>query len=324
MEFPTELRTAIENRIEGMKQESMKLTARTISERYRNESGAGRRLVSTDDEAGVYSLVRMPATFGAVYDTLSCAAKTTGLEIESMIDAGAGTGAGSWAASYVFPLKSIVCLERESAMRSIGKALMQSGDEVLRHSRWEACDLVSEDIEHRADMVVSSYVMNEMSREDREKVLLKLWAAADKMLVVIEPGTPEGYSQLKRAREILLSMGAHLAAPCPHEKPCRLADDDWCHFTTRIQRSKLHKQLKMGEVPYEDEKFSYMVFTREAAKPAGARILRHPYIEKGRITLDICTAEGNKRITVRKSDGGLFKLAKKAKCGGSIEKELLD
>ena len=44
--------------------------------------------------------------------------------IKSVIDIGAGTGAASWAVSNVLDVEKITCLEREKAMRDIGKKLM--------------------------------------------------------------------------------------------------------------------------------------------------------------------------------------------------------
>lgn len=321
MEFPLNLRLSIEKRLTGIKQEQLKRTAQHISERYRNESGAGKKIVTTDLEALVYSLVRMPATFGAVTDVMNYVQQTIDFDIDSVLDVGAGTGAASWAIDEFFTPSKYTCLERENAMRKLGQSLMQEGSDSLKKAEWITSDLISSPLGLKADMVISSYVMNEMNDSDREKVLIKLWDSANKMLVIIEPGTPVGYVQLKKARDILISQGAHIAAPCPHEKACRLAENDWCHFTTRIQRSKIHKLLKEGDVPYEDEKYTYMAFTRELPKQATARILRHPYIEKGQISLELCTKIENKKVIVKKKAGSIFKEAKKSKCGDAINIE---
>ena len=64
--------------------------------------------------------------------------------------------------------------------------------------------------------------------------------------------------------------------------------DDWCHFTCRVPRSQLHKLLKQGDAPYEDEKFAYLALAKSETNKPEARILRHPKIAKGRITLELC------------------------------------
>ncbi len=319
MEFPIGLRNAIEEKVIGLKQENLKKTAQTISERYKNQSGDGKKLVATETEALVYSLVRMPATFGAVADAIQYAVSRSQLQIDSLLDAGAGSGAASWAADYCLELQSITCLEREMEMQKIGQELMKEGSDILKNTRWITTDLVRDPLDYKADLIISSYVMNEMKEEDRMKVVKKLWEAAQKMLLIIEPGTPVGYKQLMNTRDLLISYGAHIAAPCTHKAACRLAKEDWCHFTTRIQRSKMHKLLKDGEVPYEDEKYIYMAFTREACTPASARILRHPVIEKGQVTLEICTEREIKKVTIKKNDKEHFKAARKSKCGDEID-----
>lgn len=321
MEFPMELKIAVENMMAGNQQEQLKKTAQNISTRYRNESGTGKKLVTTDLEALVYSLVRMPATFGAVSEAVQQACASAQTEIRTVMDVGAGTGAASWAVDAVLSPEEFTCVEREPAMRRMGQTLMEEGSEALRNAQWVTADLTAGELPRHADLVVSSYVLNEMSDAGREKVAQKLWEAADRMLLIIEPGTPVGFAGLQSIREQLLRQGAHLAAPCPHEGKCRLSGDDWCHFAVRVQRSKAHKLLKDGDVPYEDEKYCYMAFVKEPAPVHPARILRHPYVEKGQIALELCTPEENCRTVLKKKDGERFKKAKKAKWGDSFPRE---
>lgn len=317
MEFPAGLRECLEQQASRWSMEQLREASRSLSERYRQESGAGKKLVTRELETVVYSLVRMPATFGAVSQALSWGLEYVDFPVESLLDVGAGTGAATWAADALLSLKEIHCLEREKVMGDQGQKLMAQGG--LSRAVWRQADLVTDPVEERADLVIASYVLNELTPADREKVLKKLWRAAGKILLIVEPGTPVGFAQLRDAREILLREGAHLAAPCPHQEACRLEEGDWCHFTARVARGKLHKLLKEGDVPYEDEKFSYLFLTKEETGRASARILRHPVIEKGQVTLELCGREENRKVTLRKKEGELFRAAKKAKCGDAME-----
>lgn len=330
MEFPAALRAAVERKAEQYRTAELQAAAYALSSRYRQESGAGRRLLTSDREALAYSYVRMPATFAAVADALGYALETFRGEISSLLDAGAGSGAASWAAAGLLPLERITCLEREEAMLRLGRELMREGAEPLRNARWIREDLLQsrqtgrgesseEGIPEKADLVIASYVLNEMAPADRAGALIKLWKAAEKLLLIVEPGTPAAFAVLRDARSVLLGCGAHIAAPCPHEKPCRLDDGDWCHFTCRVQRSKLHKLLKGGDAPYEDEKYAYMAFVKEEPERVRARVLRHPYVEKGQIRLELCTAAANRTVVVRKRDGESFKAARKVKCGDGFD-----
>lgn len=100
---------------------------------------------------------------------------------------------------------------------------------------------------------------------------------------------------------------------------CPLPPDDWCHFSCRVARSRLHRQLKGGDAPYEDEKFCYLAFGRAKGRPgfipASYAILKS---ESGKITLQLCTPSGLVTLPVRKRDGTLFKTARKANSGDAF------
>lgn len=338
MEFPLNLKAALEKQASKYRRSDLKQAAKAISDRYRD---GGNKRLTKEIEAAAYAVTRMPATYGAVSDALSYSLKrweaatlkrqetltleNSGSEWRSVLDAGAGCGAASWVAASFLRPETVTCLEREGVMRNIGESLMQEGafarataGAIAPDVHWMDADLMTADFQKKYDLVIASYVINELAESDREEAVMKLWQAADRMLLLVEPGTPAGFAVLQKAREILLDAGAHIAAPCPHEQACRLAADDWCHFTSRIPRSKLHKELKDGDAPFEDEKYTYIAFVREETKNAGARILRHPYIEKGRITLEVCDKTENKTLRITKKDGKLFKTARKAKCGDEI------
>lgn len=70
MDMPLQLRDAITNLASGYKQAQLKNAAQALTDRYKNESGQGRRLVTKNIETAAYAIVRMPATFGAVSSAL--------------------------------------------------------------------------------------------------------------------------------------------------------------------------------------------------------------------------------------------------------------
>jgi ribosomal protein RSM22 (predicted rRNA methylase) len=324
MELPLALRMALEQLTETNKTTQLCEDAQNLSIRYRSQSGRGERLLTVDSEAAAYAAVRMPATFGAVSAALTEALVQWGESPATLLDVGAGTGAASWAADALLTLTSVTCVEREEAMRRAGQTLMQSGSPALQTAQWHAADLTKEGFEsqmlsgeaEKPELVIASYVLNELTEDSRRKAALRLWELTGGMLLLVEPGTPEAFRQLMEIRSLLLKAGAHLAAPCPQERACPLKEGDWCHFSCRVMRSRLHRYLKGGDVPYEDEKFSYLALTRTPCRQAEARVLRHPQISPGVISLQLCTRKGMETRAVRKRDGAAFKTARKAKCGG--------
>ncbi len=316
MEIPYSLRNSVEELASEYKLAQLVSASSSISEKYRRKERKG-TFISNETEALAYALTRMPATYGAVYTAVSKAAECAELNICSLIDAGAGTGAASWAAAEYFDgISEITCLEKEEKMSGLGMKLMRMAD-FPPSVNWVDFDVTSAEITLKADMTVASYMLNELSDKERERAVLSLWGSAEKLLVIVEPGTPDAFEQMKKIRDILISNGAHIAAPCPHCGACPISGDDWCHFTCRVSRTRLHKQLKGGDAPYEDEKFTYIAAVKSPCTPSAARILRHPKIESGKITLNLCTSDGLETRTVtKKSD--MFKKARKSDCGDSF------
>ena len=313
MELPTALLGALRALGEGYPLPRLSETSREITRKYKTESGRGARLVTTELEAAVYALVRMPATYCAVSTALRHTLECFPEPLRSMTDIGAGTGAGAWAAHGLCEeLRSVTCLEQEPAMIRLGAKL---ADGAMDGLQWIQRDFNAPEAIPHADLVLASYALNE-ARDDQRKLLIsRLWDASSRLLLLVEPGTPEGFRQLRSARETLRSLGAHIAAPCPGDMTCPMEGENWCHFTCRVPRTKLHRLIKGGEAPYEDEKFAYLAAAKAPAAPVAGRILRHPTVEPGKITLRLCTAGGETTEIVTKKQGPAFKQARKSASG---------
>jgi ribosomal protein RSM22 (predicted rRNA methylase) len=119
-----------------------------------------------------------------------------------------------------------------------------------------------------------------------------MWSKARDTLLVVGPGTPAGYARIIALRAQLIASGAHVAAPCPHDGKCPLQGPDWCHFTQRLPRSQAHKQIKGAELPFEDEKFSYVALSRAPVASRRARVLAQPAVSKVEVTAKLCTPDG--------------------------------
>ncbi len=318
MKIPDLLEFAIEEEIQGIKITELKEIAQNLSNKYMKEKREGQALLSKEKEALAYSIMRMPATFGAVTvalkNTLDIAKNCN---IETVLDIGAGTGAATWAINELINPNKITCLEREEAMRNVGQALMAYNAK-MEMVEWINEDITNSNILKGADLIVTSYMINELKQEKREKVIRKLLELESKIILVIEPGTPEGFKNIKEIQKIALESGLHIIAPCTHQEICKLPENDWCHTTVRVERNKIHKILKSADAPYEDEKFSYIAISKENLGAAKSRILRHSIIETGKITLKLCTNGNIQERVITKKEKEEFKQAKKKKCGDII------
>ncbi len=314
MELPESVKTLSEEVSEGYNLKELKAAAETLSTDYRERERSGKTFIENDLFAAAYMLSRMPATAGAVSAALAETLKRYSESVETVLDIGAGTGATAIALSEISSIKKVHCVEREPYMLNLGKKVTEAINLNAVWSLGDASNLKNEGY----DLVVSSYMLNEIPEPQLEKVLEGMWQSTKGLLLIVDNGTVSGFKRLNTAREILRSFGAQVVAPCPDVEVCPFENQDWCHFAARISRSKIHKTLKGGEVPYEDEKFSYIAVSRTPQSNCNARVLRHPKIAAGMVNLKLCTKDGiiDKRVT--KKDKELFKTARKCSAGDEI------
>lgn len=316
MDIPQELKESIEKLQTEIEHTSLIEESQKISEKYRKNDGKGKKLVTKHTEAIAYAISRMPSTYCAVYSAFLETLKKYNYEIKSVIDIGAGTGAATWAVTNLIDAEQIICLEREQEMRKIGKQLMEKD---LPNVEWKSFDLNKDEIQEKADLVITSYVINELTKEDRKKAIEKMWESTNGILLIIEPGTPEGFKHILEAREILLQKNANIVAPCSHNGKCPInPEKDWCSFYARVARSKIQKQTKNGELGYEDEKFTYIAFSKMPIELDTARILRHPQINSGHVKVKLCTPNGIEEKTYTKKDKEIYKKIRKLDAGNTI------
>ncbi|WP_035957739.1 small ribosomal subunit Rsm22 family protein [Bryobacter aggregatus] len=284
----------------------------TLSNAYRE--GRNTRAARLDDEAliAAYLSVRFPATRAAnlsvakaIVQTLASRLPDSQWTPASLLDLGAGCGAGALAFSEIWPgLARITALERLPAMVELGK-------QILPEATWQTGNFDTPATFAPHDVVLLSYSLGESDKFP----LAAAWQAATQLLVIVEAGTPKGFETILRARKELLSAGASLLAPCPADEKCPAAGVDWCHFSARLNRSALHRRLKGGTLGYEDEKFSYLAAWRGALPVGAPRIIRHPVTHPGRIDLELCEAPARGVLTVTKRYPKLFKIARKLDWG---------
>ena len=316
MDIPEELKENIDKLLKENQIHKILEDAQTVSNRYRNNDGKGKKLLTKESEAVSYAISRMPATYVAVSSVLEQTLDNYNEDLTSVIDVGAGTGAVVWAVNDVATSNAIRCLEREESMINIGKKLMKNTD--LNDVRWKRFDILQDEIQEKADLVITSYMINELPKGDREKAVEKLWNATNKLLVIIEPGTPAGFANILKIRENLLKAGGHIVAPCCCLYECPIPKDDWCAFYARVARSSVHRHAKNGALGYEDEKFSYIAFSKVPVDNSGERILRHPQINSGYVNVKVCSANGIEEKTYSKKDKEIYKKVRKMDAGQKL------
>lgn len=320
MELPARLRHAVDKALEGVALAELTAAAALLSERYRGERLDGALHLSSDIAAKAYLATRLPATYAAIRDAMAkLSVSRPDFEPLTLLDIGSGPGTALWAAADCWPiLADAVMIEASSAIRSWGERFSASAP--VDRVEWRDGD-ASQGLGSLPprDLVCLGYVLSEVPADRRPKLIDDLWSLTAGVLLIAEPGTPKGWERILLARQRLIGHGAHIIAPCPHREACPIAAPDWCHFSRRVARSRLHRLAKGADVPWEDEKFIYLAASRQQGQAVEARILAPPRTGKGHIDLKLCRADGTLReSTISRRDGALFKQARRCDWGGTV------
>ena len=290
MVLPHNLQHLIDKLTQSQNTKELKSSSLHLSEQYREGHSLSRK-----EDLLTYLTVRFPATYAAithVFDQIP-------FEIASLLDLGAGPGTGWWAARAKWGEITATCIEKERTFIALGQKL---GCSAYQHD-----DL--EKLTHFAphDLALLSYSYGELNAFN----FAPLWEAV-KCVVLIEPGTPRGFHNMLRARDALIALGGHVLAPCPHSTQC---PHTWCHFAVRIPRSEGHRLAKSASLPYEDEKFSYVIVTKEPLNQGIPRIVATPRKHTGHVELELCTIEGLEKRIVSKRMKEVYKRTRKFRWG---------
>ncbi|UGV27841.1 methyltransferase domain-containing protein [Rhodopseudomonas boonkerdii] len=315
-DVPAYLTATLAARLQGVSRADAAQRSDTISKTYR--AGGGSATIRNESDALAYALARMPATYAAVIASLNALQWIRpDFAPTSLLDCGAGPGTATWACAEAFEsLASFVLLDANPALRALAMELARENDRSIDYTLGDATVKIAEALP--ADLVIASYVINELTDAARERLVKAMWAKANDTLLIVEPGTPSGYQRVLEARVQLIRAGAHVIAPCPHDEPCPLVKPDWCHFSQRLQRSRVHKQLKSAELPYEDEKFIYLAVSRAPVTLRPSRVLAQPVTTKIAITAKLCTESGVIAAVAPKRDKPLYGKFRKLDWGDAV------
>jgi ribosomal protein RSM22 (predicted rRNA methylase) len=314
--IPPELKAAIDRYLAENAAGSLVDKTSRMSECYRRGGGSDSAL-----NFGAYLVARLPATFAAV---AFCLAELTRgrpqFSPETLLDAGSGPGTAAWAATAAYPgISTVTFLDNNPSFLKLASGLAaQSDHAALQGARALNADLSNPPGEAAADLVVAAYALAEMPLAKARETAIALWKACENTLLIIEPGTPQGFARIHEVRVALLAEGAHLIAPCTHENSCPMQPPDWCHFSVRLQRSREHMHAKKATVPFEDEKFSYLIASHRPGALNGARILSPPAESKADIKFKLCAETGLAQQSIARRDKAEYKRVRKLDWGDLI------
>jgi ribosomal protein RSM22 (predicted rRNA methylase) len=320
MELPPPLREGVDRILEGIPVADMRKAAELLSRRYRGEVRDGRFHLSDELATRAYLATRLPATYAAARASLTAIADIRpDWTPQSLLDVGSGPGSALWAACDQWPsIEHATMVEACDPIRRVGEHLAQHAGS--RRMTWLAADIQRAlPTLEGADLVTLSYVLGELAPDAIKPLIERLWTLSRDTLLVVEPGTPAGWQRILQVRDRVISLGGHIIAPCTHTERCPLAAPDWCHFSRRVARSRVHRLAKEADVPWEDEKFIYLAASRVAGERPAGRVLARPRASSGTVRLKLCsnTGEVEERLVTRRQ-GDVYKTARRLDWGDCL------
>ncbi|MFN8672315.1 MAG: small ribosomal subunit Rsm22 family protein [Candidatus Sericytochromatia bacterium] len=276
--------------------------------------------IKTENDLVSYLLSRLPSTYAVSYNVLEKLNefeqfKNVSNEIKSIIDIGAGPATSTYACLDLFEsIEELTLIERNNFFIEFAKNTLIDNFPSLK------ANIIKDNIkninfEKNYDIAIISYVLNELEDNTKLKLINDIWEKTN-FLIIIEPGTPRGFESIRKIKNLYKES---VLAPCTHNLICPLEENDWCHFYKRIERTKEQKYLKNATESYEDEKFSYLILAKNnlLEREKRSRIIRHPKIMKGHISLKTCSENGVKEETYSAKNNN-YKEIKKLSWGDSV------
>jgi ribosomal protein RSM22 (predicted rRNA methylase) len=312
--LPAWIAAALQSKLENVSRNVLRDRAQAISEAYR--AGGSSEIIKSDIDALAYAVVRLPATYAAIHAALAYTIEMMPeFKPQSILDIGCGPGTATWAALDTWPTVTTATLvDRNARLLDLARELRGTRPTDIDFVQGEMAKSVG--TAPQADLVMASYALTEVPAAALSSILSSLWDRAQKMLIIVEPGTVAGFQRILTYRDVLLAKGACILAPCSHESLCPLANNErWCHFGVRLPRSRDHLIVKDANVPFEDEKFSYLVASKDIGAAWGRRVLATPKVNKAAVALTLCAPEQTAERIVERRQKDAYRAAKRLDWG---------
>ncbi|KAG6911344.1 hypothetical protein DXG01_001015 [Tephrocybe rancida] len=271
---------------------------------YRSRKQAFRH---SERDGTAFASVALPAHYSAilaVFDHLKRRLEPS-YQVAHVMDWGAGTGSGLWAALHAFQsprtkslhgiegktvenssVVSYLGIDKREGLVSIGKRLFEGIDLGNLSLSWQK-SFKEEDHMHRSvghdTIAMSAFMLTSLPTSQHRKSLVKeMWDSGAHVMVLIDHNTTAGFEAIAESREFLLNMGRKEMEDVEAEGwPIRGS-----HVVApRMQRPSFVRKTKHSGVGHEDIEYSYVVI-RRGPRPTSSTNNAGRVGEVGRRALD--------------------------------------
>lgn len=282
-------------------------------------------------DIAAYLGMRVPATYAQIASALLQLKEVMPeFKVESLLDLGSGPGTAVWAAKMVWPsLKRAACLDNDGNFLSVGRELFSKSGLSVDIS-WEPDSLRSDfgSKNHKFDLVIIANVLNELTEEERIKVVSRAFTQCSGVLVIVEPGTPKGAKIIEEAYQTFENK-KFLVAPYINNSFVE-GGEHWIHFPQRFIRPEFQRRVRqqmrastLMASDWEETKYAYIALSKYEPKTSSwGRLLSPIKKQKAWFDLTVLTAKGIEKLQVFKKDKEKYNLVRKLKWGDLIKESL--
>eukprot|EP01134_Creolimax_fragrantissima_P005844 CFRG5844T1 len=287
------------------------------------------------NEGVAYAVGRLPSVYASTYRVfLEIYCRDYHWAPETVLDFGSGVGSTMWAAHALWesPTK-YSCVDMSEKMNQIADFLNREENGTTIH---DATFRRFMPVLNKSsyDLVTASFSLCELpSMEARKQAILSMWEQTSQYLIIIEPGTQEGFRNIREARRwVATEIDADLIAPCPHDDVCPMEDTEKiCRFGQRVQYSRAQQEImrssKMNSNNFKLQTFNFLIVARkshEGTSTVRKSVTRYwtrltaPTMKRtGHVICDGCTSDATLKRTIRSRSQGTqgFKDTRKRKWG---------
>jgi len=289
----------------GVKQLSHGLT--------RERELAGARYMDDPKLLGAYLLFYWPVSYAQGRQALGELPRKP----RQALDLGSGPGPLAFAA-LDGGAAQMTCADRSKPALALARELAAEAEEALGTREWNPTQGHGAQAlpEGEYDLVMMGHVLNELFGQD-EAALQKRVALAEQVLakvkkggtlLILEPALRDTSRDLLKVRDVLVSRGYPVRAPCLYRGACPalVKESDWCHAERNWKMPQLVEELgRAAGLRKESLKMSYLALAPKGEAwpelPQGRffRIVSEPLEGKGRQRYMGCGPEGRMGLALQ-------------------------
>lgn len=303
----------------------LSMQAKELHDRYMQGANPLQPNIQKPTDCIAYLALRFPATYAQIVSALShIQERFPTWQPKSVLELGCGPGTGIWAAKSVWPsVKTATGVDQEQLFLTLAEEI-QYDAKMQMDITWVKSSiltwLAAEDAA-TYDLIIVANVFNELTDEDRERLMQKIPLRSSGIVMLLESGTTVGTTHISNAARAIAAT-AHLIAPYINNTFVE-SGERWIHFSQRFQRPEFQRRVRQSmresslmASDWEDAKYCYVAWGNiPKQKPIWGQCIGSVEKQKGFLTVPVLTGEGIISARVLKRNKADYNQAKNIRWG---------